>query len=268
MVRVGLVGCGTIGTQLALAVARRYARLARITALCDVDLTRARALAQRLTPAPPIVSLSTLIRTSHVVVEAASADVAGAVVEQALRRHRSVMVMSVGGLLSRTGWRRLALRSRGRVYIPSGALAGLDGVRAMAVGRLRRVSLTTRKPPRALMSAPAVHRRRLRLDRLTRPTLVFDGSPQDVVKAFPQNTNVAAALVLACGTARVRPRIRVLADPSIRRNIHELDVEGDCGRIRCRVESHPSRNPKTSEIAVRSAVATLQRLFDTVVIGT
>lgn len=268
MVRIGLVGCGTIGTQLALAVERRYARLARITALCDVDPARARALAQRLQHPPSIVSLSALIRRSHVVVEAASTDVAGAVVEQALRHHRCVMVMSVGGLLNRPRWRRLALRSRGRVYVPSGALAGLDGVRAMAIGRLRRVSLTTRKPPRALLSAPYVRRKGLRLDQLKRPSLVFDGSPQAVVKAFPQNTNVAAALVLACGTARVRPRVRVLADPSIRRNIHELDVEGDCGRIRCLVESRPSRNPRTSELAVRSAIATLQRLFDTVVIGT
>jgi len=268
MVRVGLVGCGTIGTQLALAVEQRYARLARVTALCDVDRARARALAQRLESPPPIVSLSTLIRRSHVVVEAASAEVAGPLVAQALRLHRHVMVMSVGGLLNDTTWRRVAGRSHGRVYIPSGALAGLDGVRAMAIGRLRRVSLTTRKPPRAFLSAPALRRRGLRLERLKRPSLLFDGSPQAVIKAFPQNTNVAAALVLACGTARVQPRVRVVADPSIRRNTHELDIEGDCGRIRCLVESRPSRNPKTSELAVRSAIATLQRLFDTVVIGT
>ena len=176
--------------------------------------------------------------------------------------------MSVGGLLLKTSWRALARRSRGRVYIPSGALAGLDGVKAMAVGRIRHVRLTTRKPPRALASAPGLRRRRIRLERLRRPLVVFDGTPRDVVRAFPQNTNIAAALTLAAGVSAARPRIRIIADPSVRRNIHELEVESDCGRIQCRVESRPSVNPKTSELAVRSAIATLGRLFQAVHIGT
>ena len=176
--------------------------------------------------------------------------------------------MSVGGLLRDQTWQRLARRSRSRVYLPSGALAALDGVKAMAVGRILRLSLTTRKPPRALASAPYVRRRRLHLERLTRPSVIFEGSPRAVVGAFPQNTNVAAALALAGGRAGARARIRVVADPSIRRNIHELDVQGDCGRIRCRIESRPSANPKTSELAVRSAVATLARIFDPVHLGT
>ena len=85
---------------------------------------------------------------------------------------------------------------------------------------------------------------------------------------FPQNTNVAAVLALAGARSRAAMRVRVIADPTIRRNVHELEVEGDCGRVRCRVESRPSANPRTSELAVRSAVATLGRLFDPVVVGT
>jgi aspartate dehydrogenase len=277
MVRVGLVGCGTIGSQLALALQRNYSNAARITALHDVDRAHARALQRRLTHHPHIVSLPMLIRESQLVIEAASADVASEVVRQALRAGRSVFVMSVGGLLRDPTWQRLARRSGGKVYIPSGALAGLDGVKALAVGRIRRVSLTTRKPPRALTSAPYVRRRRLRLERLTRPSLLFEGSARTVVEAFPQNTNVAAALALALhrsgvgrasGDPGARARIRVVADPTIRVNVHELDVAGDCGRIQCRIESRPSANPKTSELAVRSAIATLGRIFDPVSIGT
>jgi len=74
--------------------------------------------------------------------------------------------------------------------------------------------------------------------------------------------------ILAAGAAGAKARIRVIADPTIHSNIHELDVQGDCGRLRCRVESRPSVNPKTSELAVRSAVATLGRIFDSVLIGT
>jgi len=185
--------------------------------------------------------------------------------------------MSVGGLLRSTTWQRAARRSRGTVYIPSGALAGLDGIKAMATGRITRVTLTTRKPPRALAGAPYLRRKRLQLNRLTRPTAVFEGSARSVVEAFPQNTNVAAALILALrrsggGVLRrmvsARARIRVVADPTIRVNVHEVDVRGDCGRIRCTIQSRPSANPNTSELAVRSAIATLGRLFDRVLVGT
>ena len=268
MVRVGLVGCGTIGSRLAMALQQAYRKTARITALHDVDRTHALALSARLTPKPPLVSLPILIRKSQVVIEAASADAAGRVVRAALRANRDVFVMSVGGLLRDRRWQALARRSSGKVYIPSGALAGLDGVKALAVGRVTRLSLTTRKPPRALADAPYVRAKQLRLTRLTRPRLLFEGSARRAVKAFPQNTNVAAALTLAAGHAGARARIRVIADPTIRSNVHELDIHSDCGRIRCRMESRPSANPKTSELAVRSAVATLGRIFDTVLIGT
>jgi len=268
MVRVGLVGCGTIGIQLARALQRDYLHVAKIVALHDVDRTHAATLQRRLRSTPPIVSLPSLIKKSDLVIETASADVAGEVVRRSLRANRSVLVMSVGGLLRDRAWQRLAQRSRGRVYIPSGALAGLDGVNALAVGKIRSVSLTSRKPPRALLFAPYVRRKRLQLNRLRRPTMIFEGSSTEAVKAFPQNTNVAAALTLASGASPSRVRIRVVADPSLRVNVHEVDVRGDCGRIHCTIQSRPSTNPRTSELAVRSAIATLGRLFDRVVIGT
>ena len=271
MVRVGLVGCGTIGSQLARAIQQQYSQTARLVALHDTSRPNALALQRRLKPRPPITSVSTLIRRSDLVLEAASADVVPPLLAQALRRHRDVFIMSVGGLLRDQTWRRLVRRSRGKLYIPSGALAGLDGVKALGIGTVRRAQLTTSKPPRALAHAPYVLRKRLALSRLRRPTVIFEGPPARVVREFPQNTNVAAALALSVGSGSVRRsrvRIRVVADPTIRMNIHELDVEGDCGRVRCRVESRPSANPKTSELAVRSAIATLERIFGSVSIGT
>ena len=99
--------------------------------------------------------------------------------------------------------------------------------------------------------------------------VLFDGSPRAVVSGFPQNTNVAATLALACGAAASRVRVRVVADPRLRRNVHELDVQGERARIRCRIESQASRtNPKTSEIAAYSALATLEGILNPIVIGT
>ena len=280
MVRVGLVGCGTIGSAMARALQRNYGAVAKLTALHDIDPARASALARRFHPAPSVVAFRTLFRQCDLVVEAASMEAAPGVVMQALRAHRSVLVMSVGGLLRDQAWEKVARRSRGKVYLASGALIGLDGVKAMAVGRIRHARLTIRKPPRALASAPYVRNRRLHLERLKRPSVIFEGAPEAAVRAFPQNTNIAATLTLALRygynsghalmkrSRAVRPKIRVVADPTIRRNVHELEVEGDCGCIQCRVESVPSVNPKTSELAVRSAIATLDRLFGSISIGT
>ena len=268
MVRVGLVGCGTIGSRLAVALERRYGRHARLIALHDVHRANAARLQRRLSSRPPLVSLPVLIRRSDCVLEAASAGIAGEVAWRALRAHRHALIMSVGGLLLDPRWRRALPRTRGTLHVPSGALAGLDGIKAMAAGRLTRVTLTTRKPPRALADAPYVKRRRLSLARLRRPALIFEGSARQAIAAFPQNTNVAAALALAAGRRGPSLRVRVVADPALRRNVHEIVVEGDGGRIACAIESRPSANPKTSELAVRSAIVTLDRLFGRVHIGT
>ena len=106
---------------------------------------------------------------------------------------------------------------------------------------------------------------------------MFEGSPAEAIRAFPQNINVGATMALAAlvgrrGRAARRPptmTVRIVADPTLRMNVHELDVEGDCGRLNAKMESRPSStNPKTSEIAVRSALASLRQLFEPVRIGT
>lgn len=274
--RVGLVGCGAIGTAIAQALERDYPKVARIVALVDQSRAHARILQRQLARRPPLVSLPELIRRSDLVIEAASLSVAPHVVRLALASHRDVLVMSTGGLLAQaSAVARWARRSRGHVHVPSGGLCGLDGLKAMAVGKLHRIELTTRKPPAALVTSPFVTSRRLSLNHLTRPRVLFEGSPAQAVNAFPQNVNVAATMTLACllggrtRRASTKMVVRVVADPTIRRNIHELSVEGDSGRLHCRIESRPSHsNPKTSEMAIQSAIATLRQLFDPVSIGT
>lgn len=267
------MGCGAIGTALATAIEHDESRRARVVALTDADPRAAQTLRRRLTGRPAIVSLPALIRRSHLVIEAASGAIAGRVARLALASHRDVLIMSTGGLLTDPSWRRAARRSRGRLVVPSGALAGIDGAKAMAVGTIRRVRLTTTKPPRALAGAPFVRAKRWDLARLRRRKTLFEGSPQQVVKGFPQNANVAATLWLASGgLARGRRpsvTVRVVADPSVRVNRHDVELEGDCGRIRCIVESRPSSgNPKTSELAIRSALAALEGLVTPIQIGT
>ena len=244
------------------------ARAFRLSGLHDLDRRKADALARRLHRRIPILSLDRLIQRSDVVAEAASAAAAPTIVTRALRRGRTVMALSAGGLLPFHRQFSRWPRHGGHLIIPSGAIAGLDGLKAARLGRLRRVTLTTRKPPRTLADAPGAARYRARLPHLTAPLTLFHGSAARAVRAFPQNVNVAATLALA-GLGPARTRVRIVADPTVRRNIHELEAVGTCGRLVVRTENQPSaRNPKTSELAILSATAALHALAQSWRVGT
>ena len=267
MVKVGLVGCGAIGTALATAIVGPYARHARLVGVCDVNAAAAERLAARLALRPPILSLDTLCDSSQLVVEAASADGAVTIAHRALQAGCYVLSMSVGALLRDPSILAEAAQLHRHVHIPSGALCGIDGIKAFAQGRLERVTLTTTKPPQAFAGSPGVAAAGIDVHRLQAPTVLFEGTAADAVAAFPQNINVAAALALATRGA-VPVRVTIVADPQATQNRHEVEVTGDCGRLQTRMESIASTNAKTSEVAVRSAVATLGQILEGSHIGT
>lgn len=232
------------------------AKAFRVVAVADVDPTPAHALARRLRV--PVLPLPMLIRRSDLVIEAASAEAAPAIVTRALAARRTVLAMSVGGLLPIAARLRALTRRGGQLLTPSGAIAGLDGIRAATLGGLRRVTLTTRKPPRALGLT----------GRVRRPITMFRGPAAQAVRRFPQNINVAATLALA-GLGAARTMVRLVADPGVSRNVHEIDAVGEFGRLTVRAENRPSRrNPKTSALAILSAQAALQQLASAWRVGT
>jgi len=254
---VGLVGCGTIGTALAKALTRQpLSKVARVVALHDGKVQKARSLACRLNPHPPVLSMAKLVGASQWVVEAASPSAVRPLLQKVIVHRRDLMVMSTAGLLESPGLLRQARKADCRISVPSGAVVGIDGLKALSGAPIRTVTLTTRKPPRSFG-----------LFSLRRPKLLFSGSARQAVRRFPLNVNVAATVILA-GVPLSRFRVALVADPSVSRNIHELSVEGRDGRLLCRTENLPSENPKTSRLAVLSAVRTLKDLFDSVRIGT
>ncbi|MEM3464355.1 MAG: aspartate dehydrogenase, partial [Candidatus Bathyarchaeia archaeon] len=177
-------------------------------------------------------------------------------------------IMSVGalvdsGLLSEIS--RTAKENGRKVYIPSGAVAGLDGLKASAIGKIESVTLTTRKPVEGLMDNPYFMEKTG--GKVEKPTLVYEGPAREACRLFPANVNVAATLSLA-GIGAEKTVVRVVADPTISRNIHEIEVKGDFGELRVHVENVPSaENPKTSFLAALSAIATLKRLTEPIVVG-
>ncbi len=166
--------------------------------------------------------------------------------------------MSIGRLLLTPALFRLARHNHCHLLIPSGAVSGLDTVKAAGLKKIHRITLTTRKPLKGFSNNPYLKKKGIRLDRIRRITTIFEGPVRQAVKHFPRNINVAATLALASGRED-KLRIRILTAPHFTKNSHEVEIVGDFGRMVSRTENTicPD-NPKTSYLAVLSAIQTLK----------
>jgi aspartate dehydrogenase len=132
---------------------------------------------------------------------------------------------------------------------------------------LDEVLLTTSKPPRALAGAPFFERNPIDLAAIRERTVIFEGTAAEAVGQFPANINVAAAVSLA-GIGPERTRVRVVADPALSQNVHEVEARGAFGEMRIRLANLPSpANPKSSLLAALSPLAMLRRLTDPIQVG-
>ncbi|MBF0620008.1 MAG: DUF108 domain-containing protein, partial [Candidatus Omnitrophica bacterium] len=190
------------------------------------------------------------------------------IVRRAVEAKKNVLAMSVGRLLDQGSLFLLAQKNHVALLIPSGAIAGLDAVKAAGLAGIVSVTLTSRKPPMGFIHNEYLKSRNIHLENIRKETVLFDGDVAAAVRHFPLNINVAATLKLACGKG-VELRIRIIADPKITRNTHEITLEGACGRITTKTENTIcSDNPKTSYLAVLSGIQTLKEYSSSVKIGT
>ena len=255
--KIGVVGCGNIGADLCIALQKNEIH-AEIAALTDIDAERAKILLRSFQLDADVCDLDENASKVDYLVECAVAGAVKEVLESAMRHHIDCLIMSVGGLLDNVELGEEARASGIQVHIPSGALCGLDGIRAAMEAGLHSVSLTTRKPPAGLIGAPYLEENEIDLDGLEEATVVFEGSAREAVKAFPRNVNVAASLSFV-GIGPDDTRVRIIADPAATMNIHEVVAEGAFGQLRTVTENLPSpRNAKSSYLASLSAIAELR----------
>jgi aspartate dehydrogenase len=267
-IKVGIIGCGTIGSEIARACLGRLKDKVILSALCDADRKKCETLKNSLRNKAPILSIDGVVKVSNFVVEAASASISAGVLKKCIAARKDCLVMSTGGLLAEPSLLAQAEKRKVRVFVPSGAVCGIDGLKSANVGGIAKVTLTTRKPPRGLAGAPYIVSHKIDLGSMTEDAVVFEGSADEAVKAFPQNVNVAAVLSLA-GIGARKTLVRIIATPGSAANIHEVEIAGESGRITTRSENVPSKaNPRTSALAVYSAIATLEGAVSPVRIGT
>lgn len=268
--RLGIVGCGAIGTLVAKMLEKKRSSF-KVTAVFDTFLDSSRSLSKKLKSRPRVCrTLAELFPQCDMVLEAASMASAPQVAEMALSRRKSVVLMSSGGFLfNREKLTRLAVKMRTKIYIPSGAICGLDGLRAARqLGRLGRLEITSTKPPRGFLGAPGLSKaQRLKLAKAKVPFDLYRGGVMGAIRRFPANVNVAATMALASGEPG-KIKVRIKADPKTSLNQHEIRVVGTFGEMSTVTRNRPSAaNPKTSALAIQAALALFERLESYVEVG-
>ncbi|MEM1606882.1 MAG: aspartate dehydrogenase [Candidatus Bathyarchaeia archaeon] len=270
----GLIGCGAIGTVIAEAIDSGKAGDINLVIVYDLIHERSELLVSKLSRKPLIAeSFDEVLKREdvHLVIEAASQEAVRQYAVKILNSNKDLMIMSAGALVDNyllSGIIKAAKEKGRKVYVPSGAIVGLDNVKSASVGRIEEVTLTTRKPPVSFKGAPYIEKSKIDLSSIKSPLVLFEGTAREAVKLFPQNVNVAATLSLA-GVGPDKTKVRIIVDPTIRNIIHEIHVKGEFGEIYTRTENRPfPTNPKTSYIAALSAIATLRKISESIIVGT
>ena len=265
--RLGIAGLGAIGTAIARTVDAGGVPGIALAAIA----TRDRAKAQRTTASfksrPAIVELGALAEASDIVVECLPSALFAGIARSAVERGRIFMPLSVGKLIDHMDLVDRARQTGARILVPTGALLGLDAVRATAEGCIESVKIVTRKPPGGLAGAPLLVERGISVEGLRQPLLVFEGSAREAIAGFPANVNVAVALSLA-GIGPDRTRCEIWADPGVTRNTHTIIVKSDSSDLEMTIANIPSEeNPRTGKITALSVLAALRRLTEPLVVG-
>lgn len=262
---VGLAGLGSLGQEIVRGLQAGIPGL-KLAAVANLNPGRAQAILSGCNESPQRVSLSELAK-ADIVIEALPAEFFDDVAIPAIESGKIFMPCSVGALLTRLPLIEKAKETGARIVVPTGAIAGLDAVRAIVQGPVDSVMLESRKPPQGFAFNSYLQSRGINVDALTEPRMIFEGSAGEAARYFPANANVAAALALA-GIGPERTRVQMWADPTVQRNVHSIRVEAQSARLAIRVENVPSEtNPRTSKLAALSVLACLSGLVGTLRVG-
>ena len=263
---LAVAGLGAIGLAVAKRIDAGDVDGIALVAVSARDKDKARQRTADFRSPPRIVELTDLADLADIVLESVPAAHFMEVAGPAVDKGRIFMPLSVGQLLERPDLVERARETGARLIVPTGALLGLDAVRAAAEGEIRSVRMVTRKPPGGLKGAPYLEQHKIDVDKITTPTRIFEGSAREGARGFPANVNVAAALSLA-GIGPDKTRLEIWADPSVTRNTHTIELDADSVRLTMTTENVPSENPRTGKNTPLSVIACLRGLTATLKVG-
>jgi aspartate dehydrogenase len=264
--KVGLAGLGAVGLEVARRIEAGIPGL-MLAAVAVRDKEKAKRNLPQVGDRIPVMAAEALAESCDLVVECLPPELFRAIASSVIERGKLFMPLSVGQLLENWDFVARARETGARILVPTGALIGLDAVRAAGEGTIHSVTMVTRKPPNGLEGAPYLVERGISLKGINTARKVFDGTARDGARGFPANVNVAAALSLA-GIGPDKTKLEIWADPAIDRNTHRIEVDSDTARFSMTIEGIPSANPRTGRIVPLSTVAALRALVTELKVGT
>ncbi len=268
MKHISIIGCGAIGSDLALALERGEIRNGKLVSVFDEKKDKIDELLARLEEKS--VSFYTdfkkfyesLVSEADIIVECASQQAVKDYLIDLLKLDKEILLMSVGALVDRNFFSNVEEsinNHNSKIHIPSGAIAGIDAIKSVKKN-IKTIKITTTKSPQSLEGAPFIIDNKINLMKIKKRKVLFSGTANDAVRLFPANVNVAAILSLS-GIGFKKTEVEVVADPEIKINQHEINVKGDFGEMCITIKNKPSKsNKKTSYLAILSAIKYLDGL--------
>ena len=247
---VSIIGCGNIGKELARFI--ESDEHFDLVGLVDIEVRAIRDTQMMLKKKVPQLTIKEAVDAADLVIESADKSIVKDIVALCAEKGKKVLVLSVGGLIANP-----ELLGKCSIYLPSGAIAGLDAITAVRE-KIEKLTLTTTKPLRALRGAPYLTEKNINIEKIKEKTVLFSGPFKEAINGFPQNINVAASLYLASRFENLQ--VAIIADPDATLNTHEIICRGEFGTITIKTENKPSKNPKTSYLAVLSAISVLKKI--------
>jgi aspartate dehydrogenase len=271
MIGVGVIGTGALGSSIAQSLAAGQIPGVKLAAIAGRGgLERLDALARQWDCRATTEPLSLADLGANIVVEAAGAEAARQYALPLLGAGCDIVIMSTGALADDqfvAKLKQVATATSRRVYLPSGSIAGIDGILSSMESEIYSVQVTTRKHPNALIGAPHLIEQATDLSNLDAALIVFEGNAREAVAGFPSNLNVALTLATAIGDAD-RVQVRIIADPAATFTSHQIEVAAASGNMTVEMSNLPSAtNPRSSWLAALSAVATIRRIASPLWIG-
>jgi aspartate dehydrogenase len=265
--RVGIIGYGSIGKEIIAATRRNEIPNARIVALFDKEST----VFNKVDYDTGELNLfsdfdefynSDIYSNIDIIIECASKGAIKEYGKKIIDSKKDLIVLSVGAFSDEKyliELQNLSNLNNTKILIPTGAIAGLDSIRSVKK-YLNTLTIVTTKNPKSLIGAPYFKTSKIRIDEILKETVLFEGNAVDAIELFPANVNVAVSVALA-GIGLVKTQVKIVADPTLSVNKHEIVGEGTFGKIQIVVQNIPSpSNPRTSYLASLSAIECLRGL--------
>ena len=264
---VGIVGFGSIGSEVAKALINGVEDFS-LYGITSRSKSNAQERIAKLDKNIKIYDLGTLVDNCEIIIDCAPKEAFRDIATQCINKERKLITVSGSGILDNLDLEELAKTKNSQIILATGAILGLDALRAASESNINSVTMTTRKPPNALSNAPFVINNNIELNNLLEPKLIFKGSATDGAKAFPANVNVAAAVGLA-GIGANKTKLEIWADPNLKRNTHKVQVDSDSAIFEMSIQNvQTPENPGTGKITGLSVIACLRGLKSSFKIGT